>query len=793
MTSQKSSKNNVVLKDFLRSLVGSIVFPLIALAVLFFSTTSSVISEVTTDSFKAEKVHEQIQMFLSERSVFVYEINLLYVGMVLCGILVAVKSFYFLLSKKQVNVFLSMGITRTTLFVNRVLAGAIALFIGVLVPFLITYLVNISAFGLTPFLTKSFIYLVSAHFLSGLAGFAIGSVAMMISGNIFETGITSLAISLTPTLANFFIYDLQCRYLKGYQDQNVFPFFKHSFLLSPFSFVDSFEWRNGNVKALVPDDVYRVMLKEDYKNGMPAFDKGIIAPLVIWLVIAVVLFCIAFVLFKFRKAENSNSLGHFSISRAIISTFAFVAISDIFIHLLESDTIIPLAITILFATLIAVFLIQIIFTRKIKTTLKSMLVWVVLMGVTCLVFVYTGTECFGTYNKLPETKEIKSGAITIDDSFNFNSVAEYNEYIKSYNADDIAMMEKIFEKAKVEKSNDNDACTYLSFVFETQDGKTISRRFIIYSEDVYEDYLKNVVNSKYYDAVLEYKLLGYNGKKVSPDKQYELVSAEPGYAVDSATEEVRTLSYVDNSMLTYSLGGSVSEGIELIKGNDFAKALYKDLSKMTFEELYKNTEKPIGILTEGNSQALNANKNREDELKADWSYEYEEPEYKPTMQIMMSCIDVRVYPSMKNTIKYLNDNGIDFADRYNGKVEKILYTDSAFSLLDAKKAYANKNNFFFDDAYTTVFSSFQMFSGVFYYGYDKVENNTNNLGVLKTIYDECGKPLKSLDASKFDKVLEKTVPLFLTIGDNGRYVYVIYEDGTMTYHYLPEASLSVLK
>ena len=105
MTSQKSLKNNVNANDFKRSLVGSILFPAIAFFVLFVFVTAPVIQYVTSESYLVAKEHNEQTMFLAPGSTFSYMFDLLPVGMLACGMLTALKSFGFLLSKKQVNVF----------------------------------------------------------------------------------------------------------------------------------------------------------------------------------------------------------------------------------------------------------------------------------------------------------------------------------------------------------------------------------------------------------------------------------------------------------------------------------------------------------------------------------------------------------------------------------------------------------------------------------------------------------------------------------------------------------------
>ena len=195
MTSQKSL-NNVNKNDFKRSFLGALPFPAIAFLVLFVLVTIPVFEYVTDIDFKLSTEHMEYSMFLAPGSTFFFSFSLLPVGMVACGMLTALKSFYYLLSKKQVNVFLSLGIKRSTVFTNRLVSGAISLFVAVFVPIFMIYITNIVSFGMSAHLTKLFIYFVSLLFVCGLAGFAITSAMMMVSGNIFEAGISSLALSV---------------------------------------------------------------------------------------------------------------------------------------------------------------------------------------------------------------------------------------------------------------------------------------------------------------------------------------------------------------------------------------------------------------------------------------------------------------------------------------------------------------------------------------------------------------------------------------------------------------------
>ena len=66
--------------------------------------------------------------------------------------------------------------------------------------------------------------------------------------------------------------------------------------------------------------------------------------------------------------------------------------------------------------------------------------------------------------------------------------------------------------------------------------------------------------------------------------------------------------------------------------------------------------------------------------------------------------------------------------------------------------------------------------------------------LLKKVYQDAGHPLISVtDTEKAREIVDNTVSQYLTMGDNGRYVYVIYEEGMIVCYYLPEANVGVVK
>ena len=325
MTSQKSLKNNVNFNDFKRSLLGSVLFPAIAFVVIFFFITAGIIDFFYGPTSDLVIKSDYVYIFFTQTSMFYSAFEMLQTGMVLCGMMTAAKSFYFLLSKKQVNVYLSLGVTRTRMFFNRLGAGAISLFTSVFVPFTVTYLINMAELGVTSQLRNVYLYVVFSLFVASMVGFAISSFAMMVTGNIFESVLTTGIISFLPTIGVNLFYGARDVILKGFVYDS--HYYDNVMFLNPFTFINNSEQRaNNDTIILTINRITNSFQKTDMVDGATlkdyAIDWDFIRPVAIWFVIAVAITGLALFLFNKRKAEHSNSLGKFAVSRIINGTLA---------------------------------------------------------------------------------------------------------------------------------------------------------------------------------------------------------------------------------------------------------------------------------------------------------------------------------------------------------------------------------------------------------------------------------------------------------------------------------------
>ena len=150
MTSKKSSGSPLkfTFRQGFRSLT---VFIAVALCgVIAFCTTLYTVSEL----FGTEPVFDDngnVTEYIASKDSYHFLIfrdaeymsTMLILGVAVCGILAAICLFNFITSKKMVNVYYSLGITRTKLFCGKYFSGLLMLFVASVLPMAVTFFANI--------------------------------------------------------------------------------------------------------------------------------------------------------------------------------------------------------------------------------------------------------------------------------------------------------------------------------------------------------------------------------------------------------------------------------------------------------------------------------------------------------------------------------------------------------------------------------------------------------------------------------------------------------------------------
>ncbi len=876
MTSLRYSNDKADRKDFARSLLKACPYSVIALIVLLTYFTIPVIKFVNSDTLK-QTIAENGPIISYFGNAMMVDSFMIVAGMVCCGILTAIILFRFMFSKNSVNVYFSMGITRSRLFFNRIFAAMLTIFIAVTVPLTITLFVNISVFGYSKHLINLFFYFFLVLFTSGLSGLTIGAFASTVSGSIIEAVLTSASTSLFPFLFVNAVGELKYSMLNGFYGMEGYTKIGMLFnLLCPFTFVcDLNVERMSNDQSITPiDRLSELLCGKEVPKDM-AVDFDLLAPLIFWLIVSMALIAIGFTLMNRRKAENSNSFGKFGVATAIngiaVYSFAFLAAAEpIFNALYGSNTVFFhntwLTTAVLFVILIIAFLLgELIMIRKLKPTLRRLPVFAFMFAITIFCIVFVSSEYFGTYNRLPDTSEIKLVSMDIHDRhdiFNYFSgrfpaaTLEAGAGYSSKDAEDIKLITEIFNSAKeskYKKSESNDGSEVLgddlyfyndyTFNIVLKNGKIIQREFVIYDLDTAEKISRQIYDSKYYKNFLKAALCeqpdtsSIVGETDSGDDLSYDYNDPQRYSdlFHNGQFTERAWHYIGNSSMYTGFvrsnegAGYSTEPIADTKA--LCKALYEDLIKLPYDKFYNNTSRPLAALTfndntycayyldeEYASMYGDLNRKQDADINYGDPYSdsnktlYNELNKKYNTGAVGSCI--YIYPEMTNTIKFLKDNGYETVP-FNAKVKEVYYADSKINLtklavneLDKLTENGNKNSdryryyiprgesyvFEFNDSFTGSYFTYCFWTSDNAYDMDSSYKITLREMFNKLIDGSEVKFNKITDQRKAEQIVSKCVPFFSGVtGDNGRYVYIVYDNGVICEEYLPSQNLSVIK
>lgn len=811
MTSQRFLNDKVGSKDFLRSLFESCK----VLIVLMFVLMIAIIGPIASFA-KTLKKNLQLMELIKNKEIISYfggitseneysDFTVFGLLMIFGGIVVAFSLFSFAFKKNSVNVYFSIGLTRTRMFLNRLAAGTIWIFAVALIPYLTAFLMNVSMFGYNSYQLKLFAYFALLMFVRGMSGFAIGTLAATVSGSAIEMLITSGALSFIVLLPAVLLYGFKSNFLPGYvggdDGSDKVP------ILSPWTgLLGNLEVNQLITGKKVPEEFLLTFKKEFF-------------PIVFWAAGAAIIFAVALLLFKKRKNENAASFGKFSIASAVngaaILFVSIVALSEIFSSLYYESKIKSIALCIILITVISFiifFLAELIIRRNFKAVLRILPVYGGIALVTFASLLVIGTGYFGTFNKLPEAKDIEYISMSYDDplaclmyNVNVYSPEDYDKEkdynCKSSNPEDIKMCIEQFNKVKAEKRDGRNSIDSMSFVIKTKDGKFIARNFPVYSEETYNNYNKAVFDSNYFHSIIKQSL----NNVTSGDDYSESIRYVDGVQYsDTVGENRHLLDYYSGDLLA---SASLSEYEVQIYASSFEMteelkaALYEDLSNITYDEYYGNKGKPQGALV--NLSYASRRETQQYHAENGWfdfySYDEDSEAEKEIKKAIVAYNTILVYPQMAKTAELLNGTE---QMKQDSSVKAVIYPDKKLMLNEAfEKIRGDFIQHYSNQINPVIFASANQSSKAndFFVNSDEISKifggklTGTYLDFIELIYGANGVNVTRIDdKAKAQKISDEAYSVYNMYNDNGRCVFVIYDDGSVIAKYLPEKSLSVL-
>ncbi len=815
MISPRYSNDRVDANDLKRSFINILPCSVVAFLALIMFHVQPVLSYVFSESFKTEKMQKNVLFyFLDSNKVFP---SFIQIGMVLCGMLMAFSLFQFLLKKKSVNVYLSFGMTRSKLYINRLFATVLSLFVATFIPTFLTFIINLVSFGASSALTSLFCYMFLMEFVSGLAGFALASAVMTFSGCTIEAVITAIGLSALPTFISGTIDNLST-IVRGYVYNAGADIARRTGgnLFNIWTFALDTENLNGKATEFTSEKTFVLLGQLTKKSTFKAFqcvDMEVLAPILMWLAISIILIGIGTVFMNKRKSENSNSFGKFYLASASNGLLVYTIVLDLLASVLKyayADNYrsplhqnLTLILLILFgATILAFFLAELILRRNFKATLKTLPVYALAFAVTVFAFVYYGTSYFGAYNKLPDISQVKSVSMDIKDNrgITLQNTAISSKFL-SENAEDIKTAYAMFDMVKADKHYKGAELEgKIGFKIVLKDGTEINRLYAVYTSDVYNKYRRTVYNTQFFKDFLKQVLI--EGKVTSEDDSY---IDENGYQTMASNALPNTKNvewfYVGPSYLVDNYyTNSATANLDLIEDVDGLKeAIYKDYIAMSYDDAYTNTRIPVGAISSNITQAKNVN----EKLINNYGYYYEESniygydDHETTQQNEDKCVkgsaiySFYIYPNMTNTIKFLNDNGLTPL-AYTGNIKEVYYTDTNYSVSRVLSHYADGSKL--DNRYEAF--DFSQALNVNNYGAvaDGLPDTISFMDFVKNAYINAGLTLKTVSGDKAKEIVSKAVPYYEPDHGTeikGRYIMIVYDDNTITSLYVPEGNMAV--
>lgn len=812
MTSQRFLNDQVNLRDFLRSLLEACKAPIVALLFISFSVIGPVVKlakalKQNLQYMELLKKHEIISYFGGITSEGEYSDTApLSILMVLCGIVVAFSLFSFAFKKNSVNVYFSAGITRTRLFLNRIAAGAIELFAVALIPYLIVFLMNMGMFGFHSHQLKLFAYYTLLMFIRGMSGFAIGALAAAVSGSAIEMVITTGATSVIALLPALLLSGFKSILLPGYVSGNDNS--DKTMLLSPWTGLLDY---SGVNQLIMGKKVPKELLLTWKDNFLP---------IAFWAIAAVIIFAVGLVLFKKRKNENTASFGKFSIASglngAAILFVSIIALEEVFASLYAEGKIKSVALCVILITVIsfiAFFVAELIIRRNFKAVLRILPVYGGIALVMFASLLVIGTGYFGTYNKLPEAKDIEYISMSYDDPLttftyvaNVYSPEDYdkeNDYnCKSSNPEDIKMCIEQFNKVKTEKREGRNRIDGISFVIKTKDGKFITRYFNVYSEETLYNYNKAVFDSDYFHSIIKSKLNSESSNGNYTDETANIMMDGTEYG-DQYIETDFYDYYNGDLLANAETTGYETEvyGLSFEMTEELKAALYEDLCNITYDEYYGNKGKPQGaIVSSAYTPMLETHQYHAEELWLQFYTNYGDPDAeKVSKKTAVANSAILVYPQMAKTVGLLNETEQMPQD---SSVKAVICPDKNLTLTDAFNNVRGDSIYYYDGRISsTVFISYMQSSRAsdYFMNSDEVSKifggkmTGTYLDFIEIIYGANGVNVTRIDdKAKAQKISDEAYSVYNTYNDNGRCIFVIYDDGSVIAKYLPEKYLSVL-
>lgn len=731
MTSAKSLKRKSASSyDLKRSFTANLAFPCITLAfgvLIFAIMPSASFSTETPETVKnITEIYDMIFTYYLGQMGYIYMI--IYT---LLGALTALNAFKFINFKNQVNVYLSLGVSRKDLFKNRFIACLSMHTAAVIIPLLLNLILNINILGFKIlYISYEFCAFLSI-FTAVFIGFVIGAIASVLSGSFVDSSALAATLLLFPTMllssASTILEALLPNYyapsINGSIPPNIPSFmvklpgiFTRYSIFNPLYFSRPFG--TLYLSEFLIEDKFNFPDKEFAAPSMNYY-----APVLIWLIICVLGSFIAYKLFNERKAELAGMYGIKNRLNIFVASSFSLFISVLLLRVIHKAVLSIVLSAALFVLLS--MLINFILSHDFKKTVNNLKYFAPSAAVLVAILLCVSFDAAGYSTKAPKIEKINAAYITVD----VKDIVNNSQYRSS--EDDTQM--EIFCASNAlgpfKTENDlkqlTDAVSKLAGKDKSENGKDVYVRYDMKNGSIRTIRYKGVEQKDIYTLLSLYSS-EFCDERIDRifDEKNLMSSVSNSYDLDYDEYNIlhTNQSINSDSAALYSAMQNVSVPVGKIDG-DLRAALVKDLKAQTWQELFCPEERAVAILSYNGKLYSNSR--------------------------------VIIYESMKNTVSYFEKSGL--LKKLSALEEKPISAE----VIPASE---------FGDAFINAKER----SPQFIFNFTDDGSNEYWKGAVKYT-----------DEKKIDSYAKAAVETYYNLNNDGHFVRFAFSDGSYTIKYIP--------
>lgn len=334
--------------------------------------------------------------------------------MMLFAMATGIMIFRYMFSKKAVNVYYSLGISRKNMFLAKYLSGAILLVLSVFIPLCIDVAVNILIFGNSKELWITALFWFLGSSLALLFAYSVSVAVCCRVGTIIEALIYSAVFLIAPLILSYITEFFFVNVLYGSPIHTDEWIYGRYYFAKMFGSGEHYSSRTGFVYNTVPfADIFyfsEKLSKEPAEMIKPDFISLI--PLAV-LIFAVIL--LAFATYKKRKTEIAGFIGSDELTKGI-TVFLISSLISCFVlfDLIEysSDNAVMSIFLSVVVFLVVYLFFEIITIHNFKEIMRKSWKYLVHISVVALCIIVFSTGFFGYSSRIPDSEDVKSVSVS---------------------------------------------------------------------------------------------------------------------------------------------------------------------------------------------------------------------------------------------------------------------------------------------------------------------------------------------------------------------------------------------